>query len=443
MDTQGGSSTGDTQENPFIRRSKIQRSPNSAQGSQSSPTDITRGTQIVHEKRPRTQEDEEYPVLKKQQLQMTPPRGEPNEGDPESPKVLPKSAHIEGLELTTKISLMAKNCLKNPKAYMTTQKSKELADLAEALADILSGLYRENIEVKAKLEERKDILNEFRKFRKESPPMGTYSQALQSAPETIQNPRNKAGALPLANKGYTMLIYPKDDSTSSEGMRDLIKEKINPGQQKLKVHRLSKIRNGGVALEVGNEVEASVVKDILREKANIRIPTKRRPRITLFGISRSKNEGELVQEIHSQNFDEMNLEEFRANFTPRFRTGPKDSSTVNWVCECDPGIFKKMMGKRKVFLNWESIRVSEHLLPTRCFRCQKYGHLAKDCQAAKEICGHCSGEGHDRLNCPLTRLPPVCANCPKGRANHSVHGKACPSYTKEVARMTTNIDYGD
>ena len=74
--------------------------------------------------------------------------------------------------------------------------------------------------------------------------------------------------------------------------------------------------------------------------------------------------------------------------------------------------------------------VSQHFIPhverreikkKRCFRCQRFGHLAWSC---KEIprCGHCAGQ-HERQRCP----PGVRARCLDCSGEHPTSDRQCPN----------------
>lgn len=57
----------------------------------------------------------------------------------------------------------------------------------------------------------------------------------------------------------------------------------------------------------------------------------------------------------------------------------------------------------------------------RCFRCQRFGHLAWTCKETPR-CGHCAGQ-HERERCP----PGVRARCLDCSGEHPTGDRQCPS----------------
>ena len=66
----------------------------------------------------------------------------------------------------------------------------------------------------------------------------------------------------------------------------------------------------------------------------------------------------------------------------------------------------------------------------RCYKCQKYGHVANDCDGPVR-CGKCAG-GHRTPECSAVPPPPLrCANC---TGAHQAGDKSCSEQKKAVAR---------
>ena len=76
--------------------------------------------------------------------------------------------------------------------------------------------------------------------------------------------------------------------------------------------------------------------------------------------------------------------------------------------------------------------------PTRCFKCQKFGHGRNSCKGT-ERCVKCSGEGHSSFECDGLLK---CSNC---GSDHMANSKNCSHYKKEVEiqklKTEKNISY--
>lgn len=49
--------------------------------------------------------------------------------------------------------------------------------------------------------------------------------------------------------------------------------------------------------------------------------------------------------------------------------------------------------------------------PSQCYKCFKYGHVAKYCRAENQFCSRCGGASHKFDNCPNSNQKPICCNC--------------------------------
>lgn len=70
----------------------------------------------------------------------------------------------------------------------------------------------------------------------------------------------------------------------------------------------------------------------------------------------------------------------------------------------------------------------------RCYRCQRYGHIAGFCKAGPS-CGHCAGD-HESFNCD-TGGPKKCTNCGGG---HQAGDPACREQVRMVRRLRDLLD---
>ncbi|KAK7880345.1 hypothetical protein WMY93_033019 [Mugilogobius chulae] len=79
--------------------------------------------------------------------------------------------------------------------------------------------------------------------------------------------------------------------------------------------------------------------------------------------------------------------------------------------------------------------------PLRCFKCQRFGHLAQYCKG-KRRCARC-GDDHDYEECEKAK-PPRCCNCGGG---HSVAYGGCEVMRREVrvqqVRVQNKLSYAE
>lgn len=181
-------------------------------------------------------------------------------------------------------------------------------------------------------------------------------------------------------------------------------------------------------VDVENEAQAKIVQEKVREWAEVRAPQKWNPKLMLYNIPKNYDKEEVVKDFIEQNLPKaINEEQSSDRVKICFATGPCDKDTYNLVIQLSGPDHKTLVRKGKAFLNWNSVRVADFVPVTRCYRCQKYGHISKVCNAERETCGHCGRVGHERNNCTTPNSEPKCSNCRPGLNNHSVHAKECPS----------------
>lgn len=432
--------------NPFRRASRLQRTPPSGASSGKQTTlkehDITK--KPPSDKRPHESSDEEQEhPLKKPNTVSSDSESEKGVEDEvfevmdtqKSPITTESSStYDKAKELINGLLKIGRFCHKYGK--ISAEKSSNMLDKVDELSQILNSMHMSEQIALARVDERSKILSTLRQ-----PEMSQISYA-----SIVKNPTPGVAIPPetkkQASQSRTILVFPKNDKLTSEDVRDHIKSKINPKSDNVRIKRMSRIRNGGVALEVPDTSDEEKLRDKLEPDLTLKKPAKRQPKAIIYGVDKEITQEELIEGIYQQNYKDSPEDQFRKDVVPKFKTGPRLNDQQNWVLECSPAYFKTFVARGSLYLGWKSLKVTEFFSITRCYRCQRYGHLARDCKS-REVCGHCSGEGHERDNCPKIRLNPVCANCPKGKKDHSVHDKAaCSSYQKELLRIKEITDYG-
>ena len=98
---------------------------------------------------------------------------------------------------------------------------------------------------------------------------------------------------------------------------------------------------------------------------------------------------------------------------------------------------------------WKRYKVQTYVPePTRCYRCQDFGHKAPHCRKKYDKCSICSDK-HETKACPVkeTHWQGNSATCPNCGGSHPASYKGCPKYkqAQEIVRVQTleRISYAE
>ncbi|XP_051159291.1 uncharacterized protein LOC127280379 [Leptopilina boulardi] len=113
----------------------------------------------------------------------------------------------------------------------------------------------------------------------------------------------------------------------------------------------------------------------------------------------------------------------------------------NHILDRDEFTFNGPLVPRNIQLGGYLIQITLVIQrPRRCFRCQRFCHVANQCRSAYPSCKFCAGR-HFTSVCPNGRLPPSCNNCKK---NHMASSSDCPIFKLDFGflkfRYTTNCN---
>ena len=146
---------------------------------------------------------------------------------------------------------------------------------------------------------------------------------------------------------------------------------------------------------------------------------------TVRGIVRSRAMSQCTQEELLERLTEQRVTEIRRLKTRRDgELVDLDTYILTFQASTLPRVVK--------LSDWHTELVDEYVdRPRQCFRCQKFGHVAKYCRQEQDTCGHCGTAGHKRDSC---NNPVSCFHC---RAPHNASDRTCPKYVIECEVLKT------
>lgn len=211
------------------------------------------------------------------------------------------------------------------------------------------------------------------------------------------------------------------------------------------ISRMRKTKTNKVVVECNSERDVDQIKEKLSQKLGNELevdrPKSSTPTIKVIGIHDYESKEKLIQYIRKQNDQVITnssvLNVLQVNTLPTYTTA---------VIETDHNTFTKIMAKQKLMIQWDSCKVYENINPKRCFKCNKFGHYAKDCEQSDFTCPKCCGN-HSVKECNSNEI--ICANCVEANktrnlglpTNHFAWSMNCPVMQRRLKNVKKNIRY--
>lgn len=172
------------------------------------------------------------------------------------------------------------------------------------------------------------------------------------------------------------------------------------------------------------------------------VPAQRLLQMRIFDVPAYIPRCVLVDEIVACNTaSEAEGSMVRECLTLESQEGPRGKSLTNWIVKTTPEVHFWLLWVGRLSINWRSCRVVDYVEVTRCYKCQKYSHVAKTCKSDIEVCKHCGQTGHDFPACRYKSAPPKCANCRSGSRDHQTDSVVCPSYEAALRGLIWRTAY--
>lgn len=337
----------------------------------------------------------------------------------------------------------------------TTTQTKQLQDVTQDIKDHMTKLHAIFLQLQGKYAEQTIVIDKLinkdsgvikETIAREMAKIATVQ--VQAAPVQLSYANAARGLVNQRQpKRKVVLAYPNKEQSSEETATQ-VKTNLARLSNDLRIHKLTNISKGGVAIQVQDEQQIAQIKAALETTVEFREPKAKLPKLIIYDLPSEDTPEEVKERIYNQNFRDLRFtrQEFDGNTKLVFKTGPRDLEICNWVVETTREIREQFIAAGRVFYQVHSCKVADYQVVTRCYKCQRYGHVSKYCKALQDICSHCGKEGHRFRDCPDKQKDPVCCNCIRAKkgvqnAKHSVLSKDCPTFIGAKERSLADYNH--
>jgi hypothetical protein len=195
--------------------------------------------------------------------------------------------------------------------------------------------------------------------------------------------------------------------------------------------KVTQLRSGNIIIEIERESHAN---NLLKSTSFLNTPVKITPHRTLNsskGVIRCRELRDCSQQEIIDGLEDQNVIAAHKVMTT------KDESRIptNTIFLT----FNSPKLPTAVQVGYLNVKIDPYIPnPIRCFSCQKFGHLSKNCQKPP-ACANCGSIEHNYNSC---NQPPKCLNC---NQEHPSSSKKCEKWIleKEIqkTKVTLNIPY--
>lgn len=235
------------------------------------------------------------------------------------------------------------------------------------------------------------------------------------------------------NKRHKVIIKPNTNCTgikSAEDTKKLLMTK-KPEEFNVRVDRIVNMRDNTILVESKCSSVLKLADSAALKSLNLTASpvNKNWPRMQILDVAETKTAEEITEDLKNQGLPDSVPDDFIGKI---FKYGRKqgNNSTTSWIVELHPAARSHFAKVGRFYTAWRSHVIRDFLLVSRCFQCQRFGHIAKYCKSTTQ-CGYCASTEHESRNCNDRENPAnhKCANCIRSGArdvNHHTAQDSCP-----------------
>lgn len=246
-----------------------------------------------------------------------------------------------------------------------------------------------------------------------------------------------------------ILIVKPRNADDAASIKNIIKATINPESDPVKKMQLTS--RGDFIVHCNDSNALSTIKNKLTQKigdtGEVKEPATAKPRLKVVGFDSDyfDDDTRLISAIRKQN-DKLFDETSEIQIADKKKMRGKDLHTA--VLTVDVNTFKRVLTAGKIFIGWNSCKIYEHIEVMRCFKCNQFGHLARECKEEEFVCPLCADK-HSMNLCRVKEDGYKCANCIRANTElkldvdykHCAFSLKCPVLSKQIEKRKRHIRY--
>lgn len=318
---------------------------------------------------------------------------------------------------------------------------KEIIDLKKTVHDGINQFRSVGVTPQNTKQKRKwsDVLGS------DSPTPVSTNKAASDMTRAAKRPKSSLDIAPV--KRDPILIVKARNSAEKSKVKEAVKSALNPLSDPVK--NIRETAKGDVVLVCNDEQSIENVKkkncDVVGQLVEVNEPKMATPLVKVVGFDADlcDNHAELLQTLKAQNVE---LFDDTSAIVISDAKKRNDGQSGSAILKLDLATFKRVMKQQRVMIGWNRCRIYEHINVLRCYKCNEYGHVAKDCTSESVVCALCAGN-HKIEECKSKEFK--CVNCVKARVNlnmnidvnHSAFSSKCPILSRRTEKRKRNIRY--
>lgn len=254
----------------------------------------------------------------------------------------------------------------------------------------------------------------------------TINSSTQQLPEQETHSQTKTRKDQEQTKLRTLIVLPKEGERIKE-----VKEKMTRLNCNLQLKNVKEKRDK-IELVCKSEEDKELAEKILEEEDFKVVHKKpRKGKIMIFNLPTQMDTNTLTQALN----DSLNIKD--ESFNIIWRPNKHKEQFRHAAVTSSKFLTSKLINQGKIIIGLNSYTIKRFVNITRCYRCQDYGHFARECRASKEYCGLCANS-HPTEKCTSNRIR--CINCKvqwdQGHDidyNHTVTDSRCKIFREYLA----------